>query len=161
LKGVVEVPLEILESDVERTEAYIATLNERLRELAREKAKAHDGGDVFHDPIFKELSQQERAIIIQKDEMVQKLKLAKVVSYNPMPYITLGKYVTIRFDSGDEDKIWLVGIAIGDPPEGYEMVSTESPLGQALMGKAFGQEAEYAVGERQIKVQVVKIRTTP
>ena len=50
----------------------------------------------------------------------------------------------------------IVGAAEANPREG--MISYESPLGQALIGKQEGEQAEISAPSGSFKVKIVKIK---
>jgi transcription elongation factor GreA len=68
-----------------------------------------------------------------------------------------GTVVEIRMDGTDDTAEYLVG-SIEERNETYEVLSTSSPLGQALMGATPGQIVEYRGPRRTFQVEVVSVR---
>jgi transcription elongation factor GreA len=68
-----------------------------------------------------------------------------------------GTVVEIRMDDDDDTTRYLVG-SIEERHDDYDVLSTSSPLGQALMGRTPGQVVEYQGPRRTFQVQVVSVR---
>ena len=73
----------------------------------------------------------------------------------PSGKVEVGSEVTIKDSSGKEHTYTIVGISEADPSEGK--ISNESPVGQALLGRKKGQQAEVQTPSGSIKYTVVKI----
>ena len=65
----------------------------------------------------------------------------------------------IRMDDEDGTTHYLVG-SIEERHETYEVLSTSSPLGQALMGASPGDVREYAGPRKKFQVEVVSVRSS-
>ena len=70
--------------------------------------------------------------------------------------VGVGSIVEIRFAGDDDTERYLVG-HIEERHETHEVVSPGSPLGAALVGKAAGDKASYAVGGNSIDVEIVSV----
>jgi transcription elongation factor GreA len=68
-----------------------------------------------------------------------------------------GTVVEVRMDDDDETTHYLVG-SIEERHDTYDVLSTSSPLGQALMGAAPGQVVDYQGPRRTFQVEVVSVR---
>ncbi len=73
----------------------------------------------------------------------------------PSGKVEVGSEVTIKDSAGKEHTYTIVGISEADPSEGK--ISNESPVGQALLGRKKGQQAEVQTPSGSIKYTVVKI----
>ena len=73
----------------------------------------------------------------------------------PSGKVEVGSEVTIKDSAGKEHTYTIVGISETDPSEGK--ISNESPVGQALLGRKKGQQAEVQTPSGSIKYTVVKI----
>jgi len=148
--------MKILAEDRKRLEAEIADIDSRLRVVVNEKVASHEGGDVFHDAGFKNLSNEEEALMNQRRTLVRMLDMAEVVEPDlETDSVCLGKIVTYRFSDGRVSSARLVGIAIGACDT--SLVSARAPLGVALLGKKTGQRARYEVRGRKIEVEIVEV----
>ena len=73
----------------------------------------------------------------------------------PSGKVEVGSEVTIKDSAGKEHTYTIVGISEADPSEGK--ISNESPVGQALLGRKKGQQAEVQTPSGSIKYTVIKI----
>jgi transcription elongation GreA/GreB family factor len=63
----------------------------------------------------------------------------------------------LRYEGDDDVMTYLVG-SIEERHDTYDMLSTNSPLGQALLGKAPGATVTYQGPKRELSVTVVAVR---
>ncbi len=82
-----------------------------------------------------------QAIIIEKDA--------------PTDQVSVGNKVTIVEENGEPETYTLVGAQEADPRNG--MISNESPIGDALLGKKTGDEVTVETPGGQIVFSVLKI----
>jgi len=68
-----------------------------------------------------------------------------------------GTVVEVRMGDDEDTTHYLVG-SIEERHESLDVLSTSSPLGQALMGASPGQTVEYKAPKRTFQVQVVSVR---
>jgi transcription elongation factor GreA len=65
--------------------------------------------------------------------------------------------VELRHEGEDSTEIYLVG-SIEERHDTYDVVSTSSPLGQALLGAGPGATVTYQGPRRELSVEVVSVR---
>ncbi len=70
--------------------------------------------------------------------------------------VTTGIIVSLLYDGDSEPERYLVG-SIEEKPDGVSVLSPNSPLGQALLGKAAGDTVEYEAPNGKLKVKIVSI----
>jgi len=70
--------------------------------------------------------------------------------------VVVGSVVAIEFGPGEEPERYLVG-HIEERHDEHDVVSPESPLGSALLGKRAGDEATYEVKGNALTVKVVGV----
>ena len=68
-----------------------------------------------------------------------------------------GVLVELQHDGDDDAVTYLVG-SIEERNDTYSVLSTESPLGQALLGAAPGTKVKYQGPKRELGVTVVAVR---
>lgn len=68
-----------------------------------------------------------------------------------------GKVVTFRYD-GDEPETYLLGHR-EEKRDNYEVLTPESPVGQALVGHRVGDVVKASTPRGEIKVEVLEIRS--
>jgi transcription elongation factor GreA len=69
--------------------------------------------------------------------------------------VRIGSRVRVRYDDNTEDTLTIVGPYEADPSKGQ--VSSESPAGQALLGKAVGDRVTAGSGDDSLALMVVSI----
>jgi len=72
--------------------------------------------------------------------------------------VAAGSVVTLRYEGDDEDEVekYLVG-SIEERHDDLEVVSPQSPLGEALIGAEVGATVEYAGPAGTLRVEVVDV----
>ena len=84
----------------------------------------------------------------------------QIIEANADGSIAPGTIVTILYDGDDEDMA--ERYLIGHPEEqtdDLQVMSPQSPLGTALLGKAEGDDVTYEVNGRQLKVRILEVDT--
>lgn len=70
--------------------------------------------------------------------------------------VTTGSIVHLRYEGDSETEQFLIG-SIEEKRPGVSVVSPNSPLGQAIIGKREGQTIEYESPGGKLRVEIVKI----
>ena len=70
-------------------------------------------------------------------------------------FVGLGSRVTVKDDTGDVDNYQIVGSLEADPKRG--MISNESPVGRALLGKKPGESATVVAPGGAFDLTVVEV----
>lgn len=73
----------------------------------------------------------------------------------PMQRIGIGSTTLVRFASGETAEFTIVHSRDTDPKRG--IISCESPLGKALIGKISGDIAKYAVNGRAFRAEIIEV----
>lgn len=146
----------------------ILVLKEKLKKLENEYAEvslgkmeaAEQGGNLWHDnPAFEEVEQRQIMLARMIAEIQDTLKNSKVIEAHPRTgkgeSVEVGYVLEIKLDKGFRT-IRLGDGAESDPAKG--VVSYLSPLGRAVLGAKEGETREYVVGNKIMKVLVVKIK---
>ena len=60
--------------------------------------------------------------------------------------------------AGDDDVVTCLVGSIEERHEKYDVLSTQSPLGQAMLGKAPGETVTYQGPKKELSVTVVAVR---
>jgi transcription elongation factor GreA len=85
------------------------------------------------------------------------LKSAVVVEAASGEVVEPGCLVELRYHGDDDAVTYLVG-SIEERHEKYDVLSTNSPLGQALLGASPGETVTYQGPKRELSVTVVDVR---
>jgi transcription elongation factor GreA len=72
-----------------------------------------------------------------------------------------GSLVTIVYEGDDDDMAeqYLLGHPEETPPAGAGIMSLNSPLGTALVGRTAGEWVEYEANKNLLKVRILKVET--
>src|SRR4051794_21255461 len=139
----------------------LATLEDELHfKLPKEIQKAREFGDLRENAEYK--AAMERQSIVQARIMQVRQRLSEVdaidVSKIPTDRAAYGSTVVL-FDLEKEEKVTfkLVTSEESDPDKG--LISTVSPIGQALMGKEEGDEVKVKTPSGWRNFEVSRLRT--
>jgi transcription elongation factor GreA len=120
-------------------------------ERAREHGDIRENGD--YDAAKNEQGQNEARI----RQLEQMLKTAVVVEATSGDVVAPGTIVEIRMEGDDAPTSYLVG-SIEERHETLDVLSSSSPLGQALLGQSPGDVVSYDGPRRTFQVEIVSVR---
>ncbi len=133
----------------------------KRNEVAERLHEAMEGGDLIENAEY-ESAKNEQAFV---EGRIQELKMilanAHIIGYdengNNDGYVQVGSTVYIR-EEGEErsDKYVIVGAAEADPRNG--MISNESPIGKAALGKKAGDEIEINTPDGKLKFRITTVK---
>ncbi len=130
----------------------------RRIEISKWIETAREHGDIRENADF-DAAKNEQGLnegrIRQLDAM---LKHAVVVdSLTDEEVVGPGVIVELSIDGDDDATTYLVG-SIEERHDEFEVLSTSSPLGQALLGKRVGETVTYAGPRRDFDVEILSVR---
>lgn len=148
-------PFYVSEEGLQKMQEELAYLKTTKRlEMSERIEKAKDLGDLRENADYQEakdeLSKVEGRII----ELSDALKRAVIIAAEVSDQVTLGASATVRVN-GKEKVFKVVGSHEADPLRG--LISNESPLGRALLGKKVGDVAEVTAPSGIVRYEIVKI----
>lgn len=150
-----DTPIYISKNGLENLKKELHYLKtDKRREVADRIEKAKELGDLRENADYteakEELSFAEGRII----ELEDTINRAVVIEAQKSDAVTIGAKIVVK--SHDKEKeFMLVGSQEADPVCG--MISNESPLGQALIGKKIGEVAEVQAPSGTIRYTVIAI----
>ena len=121
---------------------------------AIEIARAH--GDLKENAEYDSAKEEQGKMEARIRQLTEMLRNAKVGEAPTGDAVTAGMVVTTVDEDGDEDT-FLLG-SREDRPEGLQVVSANSPLGQALMGAKVGETRSYQAPAGQFTMKVTAVR---
>ena len=142
----------IIEQRIAELEAKGPGMREAL-EVAREK------GDLSENAEFHAARESLGQLEGQINELHGRLRRAQIVdpSRAPRDWVAFGAIVTVLDLETEKEETWqLVGLGEDDPAE--KRILTTSPLGQGLMLKRKGEEAELSLPRGKARYRVQDIR---
>jgi transcription elongation factor GreA len=151
-------PLHLSAQALERLTGELAertTAGRKEITLRIEEARAH--GDLSENAEYdaaKNAQGHNEARIRQLEDLV---KRAVVVETTMTDEVSPGCLVELRYEGDDEITTYLYG-SIEERHESFEVLSTSSPLGVALLGKKAGARVTYKGPKRELNVELVGVR---
>lgn len=130
----------------------------RRREISLWIERAREHGDITENADYDAAKNEQghnEARIRQLEDMLQNAVVLE--SHGAGDEVEPGVLVDLRYQDDDELTTYLVG-SIEERHEKYDVLSTNSPLGQAIIGKSPGTVVTYQGPKRELSVTVVAIR---
>ena len=129
----------------------------RRMEISEWIERAREHGDIRENADFDAAKNEQGLNEARVRQLDQLLKEAVVVEGGSGDTVAPGTLVEIRMDTDPDSTTYLVG-SIEERNDTYEVLSTSSPLGQALVGKAPGEVVTYQGPKRTFEVEIVSVR---
>lgn len=153
----------VRERTVQLTPTGKAKLQEELYQLVNVKRPeltariqdSNDQGDMTDNPEYDSIKEEIILADARIAELEQMLERAEIIANPSTDTVGLGSTVTIKGDDGVEETWTVVNHVEADTREGS--ISTDSPVGQALLGKRAGDSATVQTPGGIIVYTVVRI----
>ena len=130
----------------------------RRRELSLWIERAREHGDISENADYDAAKNEQGHNEARVRQLEAMLKNAIVIdSSTAGDVVEPGTLVDLRYEDDDDLVTYLVG-SIEERHEKYDVLSTNSPLGQALLGKAPDSTVTYQGPKRELSVTVVAVR---
>jgi transcription elongation factor GreA len=130
----------------------------RRREISLWIERAREHGDISENADYDAAKNEQghnEARIRQLEAMLKEAVVIEGAADGDS--VQPGILVDLRYEGDDEVLTYLVG-SIEERHEKFEVLSTNSPLGQALLGKQPGATVTYQGPKRELSVTVVAVR---
>lgn len=130
----------------------------RRREVAERIKTAREFGDISENSEYEDAKNEQAFIEGRIQNLEKMLRQVRVVdSGNEDPnVIHIGSKVTVRdLEENEPEDYVIVGATEADPMK--NRISTESPVGKALMGAKVGDQVEVSAPVGKIRFEIVKI----
>lgn len=135
-------------------EAELEQLKGRRGEIADKIADARDYGDLSENAEYDAAREEQGLLETRIAEIEDVLLNAELITPAKTDSVALGSVVTLKTDD-KQVEYTLVGPVEANPLEGR--ISTESPIGQALMGKKVGDKVELTTPKAILTYAVTSI----
>ena len=129
----------------------------RRKEISAWIERAREHGDIRENADYDAAKNEQGHNEARIRQIEQILKTAVVVEGPAGDVVAPGTVVEIRMNGDDDTTSYLVG-SIEERHEHLDVLSTSSPLGQALLGHAPGETVSYEGPRRTFEVEVVSVR---
>lgn len=143
----------------ERLQAELEDLRTRGRvEIARHIEAARALGDLSENGDYHAAKDTQGKMEARIRQLQVMLEDAEVVpgDVGNDGEVSTGVVVSLRYVGDDEVERYLIG-SIEERQEGVSVVSPNSPLGQALMGRREGDKVSYDAPSGPLEVEIVKV----
>jgi transcription elongation factor GreA len=129
----------------------------RRQEVAQRLNRALEEGDILENAELED-ARNEQAFVEGRILMLENMLGSAVIieEEGPRETVGLGSRVTVAEDDGPPETYHIVGSAEADPANG--LISNESPLGRALIGRKVGEAAEVNAPDGVLVFKIVGIR---
>ena len=146
---------QITESGQRELERELDELKSRRGEIADKIAAARDFGDLSENAEYDAAREAQGLLETRITEIETILQNASIIQAGSSSTVTLGS--TVELEANGKTVVYtVVGPVEADPLEGK--VSNESPIGQALMGKAVGDTVTISTPKGELAYTVVALR---
>ena len=146
---------QITESGQRELERELNELKSRRGEIADKIAAARDFGDLSENAEYDAAREAQGLLETRITEIETILQNASIIQAGNGSTVVLGSTVELEAN-GKTVTYTVVGPVEADPLEGK--VSNESPIGQALMGKAVGDTVTISTPKGELAYTVVALR---
>ena len=146
------------------TREGLKKLDEELEELRNVKRpavserirRAKEFTDTVDNAEYDEAKTEQSFIEGRVQEIELALANAQIIGEGPASdTVDLGSHVTVKDEDGVEEKYTIVGSVEADPRHG--LISNESPVGQALLGKKVGEKATVSAPGGSFALTIVEV----
>lgn len=146
---------QITESGQRELERELEELKSRRGEIADKIAAARDFGDLSENAEYDAAREAQGLLETRITEIETILQNASIIQAGSSSTVVLGS--TVELEANGKTVVYtVVGPVEADPLEGK--VSNESPIGQALMGRAVGDTVTISTPKGELAYAVVALR---
>ena len=146
---------QITESGQRELERELEELKSQRGEIANKIAAARDFGDLSENAEYDAAREAQGLLETRITEIETILQNASIIQVGASSTVVLGS--TVELEANGKTVVYtVVGPVEADPLEGK--VSNESPIGQALMGKAVGDTVTISTPKGELAYTVVALR---
>ena len=150
-------PVPVTREGLERLTAELEELrNVKMPHITEAVAEARSHGDLRENAAYDAARHDQMMTKRRIDELESMLRHVEIIddTATQTGVVGIGSRVTVEFH-GDEEVYTVVGPIEARPNAG--MISNESPIGRALIGKRIGQTAEVATPAGVTPVKILAI----
>ena len=129
----------------------------RRKEISAWIERAREHGDIRENADYDAAKNEQGHNEARVRQLEEILRTAEVVEGQSGDVVAPGTIVEVKVEGDDDTTSYLVG-SIEERSEEFEVLSTESPLGQALLDHRPGDTVSYAGPRRTFAVEIVSVR---
>lgn len=147
----------VTKEGLERLKAELAELKDvKMPHITEAVAEARSHGDLRENAGYEAARHDQMMAKRRIDELEDLVRHAEIIEEGDAPAGTvgLGSRVTVDFD-GEEEQYTIVGAIEARPTAG--LISNESPLGRALLGRRAGQTTSFSAPGGITTIKVLRV----
>src|ERR1700716_2017417 len=139
------------------TEELHELLTVRRHEVEAQIRRAKEFSDTVDNAEYDEAKQEQAFVEGRIQELERLLSAAKVIEEpsTKTDYVRMGAHIKVVDQEGEEETYYLVGSSEADPRKG--LISNESPIGRALIGKRVGDEVTVVAPAGSFNLRILEI----
>src|SRR5262249_48759069 len=132
-------------------------LTVRRHEVEEQIRRAKEFSDTVEKAENDEARTEQAFVEGRIQELERLLGSAKLIEESPTKaeYVRLGTHIKVVDSEGEEETYFLVGSHEADPRRG--LISNESPIGRALLGKRVGEEVTVVAPAGAFNLRILEI----
>ena len=148
--------IEMTRAEYDKLAEELKRCEDRRPKIIEEIATARAHGDLSENAEYHAAREEQGKNEATIQKLTYQLESATLVEVIDDGVVAPGKIVTFRHEGEDPETYLLAQRAMkgGD----QEVLSPESPLGQALLGGKAGQTVTAKVHDRSLKLEIVEVR---
>ena len=130
----------------------------RRHEVEEQIRHAKEFADAVDNAEYDEAKQEQAFVEGRIQELERLLSNAKVIeepTTGVADYVRMGSHIKVGDNEGEEETYYLVGSHEADPRHG--LISNESPIGRALIGKRVGDEVTVVAPAGAFNLKILEI----
>jgi len=145
----------------EGKQRFTAELHElqtvRRHEVEEQIRRAKEFSDTVDNAEYDEAKQEQAFVEGRILELERLLSSAKLIddSSAHTGFVRMGAHIKVVDNEGEEETYYLVGSSEADPRKG--LISNESPIGRALIGKRVGDEVTVVAPAGSFNLKILDI----
>ncbi|MDP9066903.1 MAG: transcription elongation factor GreA [Actinomycetota bacterium] len=153
-----EQKIEMTRAEYDKLAEELKRSEDRRPSIIEQIATARAHGDLSENAEYHAAREEQGKNEANIQKLTQQLEHARIVEVVDDGIVAPGKLVTFRHEGEDPETYLLAQRAMkgGD----HDVLSPESPLGQALLGGRAGQTVTANVHDRDLQLEIVEV-TTP
>lgn len=148
-----QAAFERLETELTRREG-----DERQR-IVESIATARAHGDLSENAEYHAAREEQGMNEDRVRQLRAMIENAEIIQTTDDDVIEPGKLVSLRYKGDDEVETYLLGL-VEEKGGDHDVLTPESPLGRALVGRSAGERVTAQVPAGELEVEIVEVRQT-
>ena len=155
---VADKKVQLTKEALERVTDELATREgEKRKQIVEAIATARAHGDLSENAEYHAAREQQGFNESEIRRLRSMLENAEVIETADDDIVSPGKLVSLRYQGDEEVETYLLGLQEEKGGE-HDILTPESPLGQALVGRSAGDTVVAQVPAGELKVEVVEVK---